>query len=76
MSNRILDVSSLEKLSTLIGIAKENSLAVSIDYLSDLWIAQMFDLQERVVVSTSGKSMNEVVQRLHQCWFAKTAPKT
>lgn len=80
MSNRIFDASSVDKLSTLINIAKDNSLAVSIDYLgssrNDLWIIQIFDIQERLVVSANGKTAMEAVRRIHESWFAKTAPKT
>lgn len=80
MSNRIIDAPSVEKLSTLISIAKDNSLAVSIDYLggakNDLWIIQMFDLQERLVVSANGKNLMEAVRRIHENWFNKTAPKS
>jgi hypothetical protein len=80
VSNRIIDAPSAEKLSTLIGIAKDNTLAVSIDYLggskNDLWIIQIFDMQERLVVSANGKTMIEAVRRIHENWFNKTAPKT
>jgi hypothetical protein len=80
VSNRIFDASSVDKLSTLISIAKDNSLAVSIDYLggsrNDLWIIQIFDIQERLVVSANGKTAMEAVRRIHESWFAKTAPKT
>ena len=80
MSNRILDTTSIDKLSTLISIAKDNTLAVSIDYLGGsrdgMWIIQIFDLQERIVVSANGKTAIEAVNRVHENWFAKTAPKT
>ncbi len=80
MSNRIVDTPSVEKLSTLVAIAKENSLAVSIDYLGstrdDIWIVQIFDIQERLVVSANGKSLPEVIRRVHENWFIKTAPKS
>ena len=80
MSNRIFDAASVDKLSTLIGIAKDNSLAVSIDYLGgsrdDLWIVQIFDLQERLVVSANGKSAMEAIRKIHDNWFTKTAPKS
>lgn len=80
MSNRIVDTPSVEKLSTLVAIAKENSLAVSIDYLGstrdDIWIVQIFDIQERLVVSANGKSLPEVIRRVHENWFTKTAPKS
>lgn len=79
MSNRILDAQSVDKLSMLVGIAKDNSLAVSIDYLGssrdDLWIVQIFDLQERLVVSANGKSAIEAIRKIHDNWFTKTAPK-
>ena len=80
MSNRILDVSSVDKLSALISIAKDNGLAVSIDYLGgtrdEIWIVQVFDLQERLVVSANGKTAMEAIRRIHENWFTKTSPKT
>ena len=80
MSNRIFDTASIDKLSTLISIAKDNSLAVSIDYLGgsrdEMWIIQMFDLQERTIVSANGKTAIEAVRRIHENWLAKTAPKS
>lgn len=80
MSNRILDTASIDKLSTLISIAKDNSLAVSVDYLGgsrhEMWIIQMFDLQERTIVSANGKTAIEAVRRIHENWLAKTAPKS
>lgn len=80
MSNRIIDSSSADKLSALISIAKDNSLAVSIDYIGsakdDLWIVQIFDLQERLVVSSNGKSLIEAIRRIHENWFNKATPKS
>lgn len=80
MSNRIFDASSVDKLSTLISIAKDNNLAVSIDYLGssrdEVWIVQIFDLQERLVVSANGKSAIEAIRKVHDNWFNKAAPKT
>jgi hypothetical protein len=80
VSNRIIDAPSVDKLSTLVSIAKDNGLAVSIDYLggarNDLWIIQIFDMQERLVVSANGKSLIEATRRIHENWFVKTAPKT
>ena len=80
MSNRIFDTASIDKLSTLISIAKDNSLAVSIDYLGgsrdEMWIIQMLDLQERTIVSANGKTAIEAVRRIHENWLAKTAPKS
>lgn len=80
MSNRIFDASSVDKLSALISIAKDNGLAVSIDFLGSvkdsLWIVQIFDLQERLVVSGNGKTAIDAIRRVHDNWFSKTAPKT
>ena len=80
MSNRIFDAASVDKLSTLISIAKDNSLAVSIDYLGgsreDMWIVQIFDIQERLVVSANGKTAMEAVRKVHENWFNKTAPRS
>lgn len=73
MSNRILDVSSLDKLAVLAKVATDNCLAISIDYLgaSSVWIAQIFDDKERVVVTASGKTAVSAVQALHANWFSK-----
>lgn len=80
MSNRIFDAASVDKLSALISIAKDNSLAVSIDFLGNskdgMWIIQIFDLQERLVVSGNGKTAIEAIRKVHDNWFSKTAPKT
>lgn len=76
-TSRILDFSSLEKLSTLVSIIRDSHLALSMDYLGhrNLWIVQIFDAQERLVVSTNGEDINDVIKRLHNDWFSKTAPK-
>ena len=80
MSTRIIDGSSADKLSTLVSIARDNNLAVSIDYLGssrdDLWIVQIFDIQERLVVSSNGKTLIEAIRKIHENWFTKTAPKS
>ena len=80
MSNRIFDASSVDKLSALIAIAKDNSLAVSMDFLGnskdEMWIVQIFDLQERLIVSANGKSAIEAIRKVHDNWFTKTAPKS
>lgn len=75
MSNRIFDTPSINKLANIIEIAKEHSLAVSIDFCQDLWIMQMFDLQERMVISASGKTSSEVITKLFNNWLSKTGPK-
>lgn len=75
MSNRILDISSLDKFSTIINIAKEYSLAVSLDFMGDFWIMQMFDTQERLVISANAQTATEVVNKVHENWLKRTAPK-
>lgn len=79
MSNRIFDASSVDKLSTLVAIAKDNGLAVTLDFIGsgkeDLWIVQIFDLKERLIVSANAKTANDAVRRLHDNWFSKAAPK-
>lgn len=79
MSNRIFDTPTVDKLTTLVNIAKENSLAFSIDYLGpsrdELWIIQLFDVQERLVISANGKTAMEAIRRIHENWLIKTAPK-
>ena len=85
MSNRIFDVSAIEKLSTLVSIAKDNGLAVSIDFIGsspkhkidgETWIVQIYDEQERLVVSANAKTANEAVRKVHENWFAKTSPRS
>lgn len=75
MSNRILDISSLDKFSTIINIAKEYSLAVSLDFMGDFWIMQMFDTQERLVISANAQTATEVVDKVHENWLKRTSPK-
>lgn len=75
MSNRILDIPSIDKLSTIISIAKEHSLAVSIDFLGDLWIMQMFDHQERLVISANAETASQVISKVHENWLKRTSPK-
>lgn len=41
-----------------------------------MWIIQIFDLQERLVVSGNGKTAIEAIRKVHDNWFSKTAPKT
>jgi hypothetical protein len=75
VSNRILDIAALDKLSTVISIAKEYSLAVSLDFLGNLWIMQMFDQQERLVISANADTATEVVNKVHEDWLKRTSPK-
>ena len=75
VSNRILDIPALDKLSTVISIAKEYSLAVSLDFLGNMWIMQMFDQQERLVISANAETATEVVNKVHENWLKRTAPK-
>lgn len=75
MSNRILDIPALDKLSTIISIAKEYSLAVSIDFMGDFWIMQMFDQQERLVISANAETATQVVNKVYENWLKRTAPK-
>jgi len=84
MSNRILDVTAIDRLSTLAAIARDNGLSISIDFLNtenkngvgtDLWIVQVFDHDERLIVSGRGKSAIEAIKHVHENWFAKHSPK-
>jgi len=76
-TNRIIDFSSAEKLSALINIIRDSHLALSMDYLGErnLWIVQIFDAQERLVVSTNAENLNDAIRRTYENWFAKTGPK-
>lgn len=84
MSNRILDVTAIDRLSTLAAIARDNGLSISIDFINtenkngvgvDLWIVQVYDNDERLVVSGRGKSAVEAIKVVHENWFAKHLPK-
>lgn len=75
MSNRIIDIPTLDKFSTIIVIAKEYSLAVSLDFIGDLWIMQMFDQQERLVISANAETATEAVNKVYENWLRRTAPK-
>ena len=75
VSNRIIDIPALDKLSTIISIAREYSLAVSIDFMGEFWIMQMFDMQERLVISANAETATEVINKVHENWLKKTSPK-
>lgn len=75
MSNRIIDIPALDKLSAIINIAKEYSLAVSLDFLGNMWIMQMFDSQERLVISANAETATDVVSKVYENWLKRTAPK-
>lgn len=75
VSNRIIDFSALDKLSTIVSIAKEHGLAISIDFIGDLWIVQMFDQQERLVISANADNPSSAISKVHENWLRKTAPK-
>lgn len=75
MSNNIFYNSSINKLANIVEIAKENSLAVSIDYCADLWILQIFDLQERLIITANDKNPNFAINKLFDGWMARTSLK-
>lgn len=77
MSTRIIDIQSLEQLSALVEIAKDSGLAISIDYMPQLeaWIIQLFDAQERLIVSANAKNPNDAIRKVYNNWFSKTGPK-
>jgi hypothetical protein len=75
VSNRIIDIPALDKLSTIISIAKEYSLAVSIDFMGEFWIMQMFDQQERLVISANAETATQVINKVHENWLKRTSPK-
>lgn len=85
MSNRIFDASSVDKLSTLVKIAKDNGLAISIDFMGtspghniygETWIIQIYDEKERLVISANAKTANDAIRKVHENWFTKTSPRT
>lgn len=75
MSNRIIDIPTLDRFSTIIGVAKEYNLAVSLDFIGDFWIMQMFDQQERLVISANAETATQVVNKVYENWLKRTAPK-
>lgn len=83
MSNRILDVTSIDKLTALVNAAREEQMFITIDFLGgshkqgkdeDLWIIQIFDEKERTVVSARGRTANDAARLIHQNWFNKLLP--
>lgn len=75
VSNRIIDIPTLDRFSTIIGVAKEYNLAVSLDFIGDFWIMQMFDQQERLVISANAETATQVVNKVYENWLKRTAPK-
>lgn len=80
MSNRILDISAIDKLTTLTSIARENGLSISLDLLGtsakqkvnqETWIVQIFDEEERLVVSARGSTAIEAIRQIYDNWFQK-----
>lgn len=85
MSIRVVDIPSVDKLSQLVAIARENGLAVSIDFLgtsakhaipTETWIVQVFDDKERLVISGRGRCLNSAIKLAYSNYFAKTEPRT
>jgi hypothetical protein len=82
-SKRLFDVATTERLAHLTAAAVENGLALSIDFLGPYaasktqgswWIVQLFDSEERQVVSGRGSSPHDAVYSAQQAWLARTAP--
>lgn len=80
MSNRILDISAIDRLTTLTSIARENGLSISLDLLGtsakqklneETWIVQIFDEEERLLVSGRGQTAVEAVRQVYDNWFNK-----
>lgn len=76
-TTRLIDFSSSEKLFALVQIIRDSNIAFSIDFLGHrkIWILQIFDAQERLVVSANGEDLNETIRKVYENWFAKTGPK-
>lgn len=77
MSKRTIDIPTIDKWTALTGVAKEHGLALTVDYLGpmDLWVVQLFDMQEKLIVSGNGECMRDAVGKVYQGWLQKTGPK-
>lgn len=77
MSNRIIDGPAIEKLSALAHLIKDSDMAISMDFLGNkkIWIVQLFDSQERLVISGSSDDLSIAIRKVYENWFAKTGPK-
>jgi hypothetical protein len=83
-NKRLFDVATTERLALLTAVAIEHGLSLSIDLLGPYaasktqgkwWIVQLFDQEEKLVVSGRGSSPHDAVYAAHQAWFARCAPK-
>jgi hypothetical protein len=73
---RLIDAATAEKLSSLYTHALTNGLTLSLDFNGyrspeTLWIIQMWDEQERIVVSGRGKDARDAIMSLHDKWIKK-----
>ena len=76
---RLFDVQTADRLSTLHAFALEHGQRVNIDFdgyrvPSAWWIIQLFDHEERDIISARGKTLAEAVADLHERWLAKGLP--
>lgn len=82
-SKRLFDVATTERLAHLAAVAIEHGFSLSIDLLGpyaasktpgNWWIVQLFDTEERMVISGRGATPHDAVYNAQQAWLARTAP--
>jgi hypothetical protein len=84
-TKRLFDVATAERLALLTAEAIENGLSLSIDLLGpyaasktqgNWWIVQLFDQDEKLIVSGRGASPHDAVLNAYQAWIARGDTKT
>lgn len=85
MSIRVVDIPAVDKLSQLTAIARENGLAISIDFLgtsakhsiaTETWIVQLYDDREHLIITGRGRCLSSAIKTAYEAYFAKTEPRT
>lgn len=79
MRQRLFDAATAEKLSVLHSHAHEENLCVCINYCnardpSVAWIIQLFDDEDRVLVTGRGGTLDVAVAEVHDRWRARSNP--
>jgi hypothetical protein len=83
-AKRLFDVATTERLALLTAVAIEHGLSLSIDLLGPYaasktqgkwWIVQLFDQDEKLVVTGRGSTPHDAVHTAHQAWIARGNPR-
>lgn len=74
---RLFDVPTADRLSSLADTAREHSLVLSVDYWGERaegksWIVQLFDHAEKQVVSGRGTTLSQAVRECLDRWQQTT----